>query len=96
MLSVHSLVFFGGIAIASGPLGWLATQLGPRLALSIAAALTIMSAFAYVRVARVHPRSRRKSTLVEGQEVAALAAMTSPVGGPEGAFEAGAREQLLE
>ncbi len=96
MLSVHSLVFFGGIAIASGPLGWLATQAGPRLALAIAAALTIASAFAYVRVARVHPRAAGTGSQAEGREIAALAATTSPLGGPEGAFEAGTREQLLE
>ncbi len=52
MMSVHSLVFFGGIALASGPLGWLATLQGPRLALGIAGVLTILSSLAYVMVAR--------------------------------------------
>jgi len=52
MMSVHSLVFFCGIALASGPLGWLATVQGPRLALGIAGAITVASALAYVMVAR--------------------------------------------
>lgn len=52
MMSVHSLVFFGGIAIASGPLGWLASQSGPRLALGLAAGLTVLSSLAYLAVAR--------------------------------------------
>lgn len=62
MMSVHSLVFFGGIALASGPLGWLATQSGPRLALAIAAGLTIVSSLAYVAVARLLPAPRRAPT----------------------------------
>lgn len=53
MMSVHSLFYFGGIAIASGPLGWLATRTGPREALYIAAALVLVSALAYAPVARV-------------------------------------------
>lgn len=103
MLSVHSLVFFAGIAIASGPLGWLATQMGPRPALAIAALLTIGSSLAYVIVARLKPvriemteHDAMVSVVVDDQEVAAVNAITAPVGGPEGAFEAAAREQLIE
>jgi MFS family permease len=58
MMSVHSLVFFGGIALASGPLGWLATQSGPRLALGIAGGLTVIASLAYVAVARLVPYVR--------------------------------------
>lgn len=54
MLSVHSLVFFLGIAVASGPLGWLATRTGPQLALLVAAAVTAAASLSYVAVARVH------------------------------------------
>lgn len=53
MLSVHSLVFFLGIAVASGPLGWLATRTGPQAALAVAAVLTAVASLAYVAVARV-------------------------------------------
>lgn len=62
MMSVHSLVFFGGIALASGPLGWLATVEGPRLALGIAGALTILASLAYVKVAQHVPASKPKVT----------------------------------
>lgn len=95
LLSVHSLVFFGGIAIASGPLGWLAVQAGPQLALAIASALTIASALAYVRVARLQsePGTSNHTEASEG-ELAMVAAATAPLGGPEGAFEAGAHEQF--
>lgn len=64
IMSVHSLVFFAGIALASGPLGWLATAQGPRLALGIAGALTIASALAYVMVARHLPAARPEATQV--------------------------------
>lgn len=63
MMSVHSLVFFGGIALASGPLGWLATQEGPRLALGIAGALTILASLAYVQVARHVPHRTAPATV---------------------------------
>ncbi len=52
MLSVQSMVFYIGIAIAAGPLGWVATQLGPRSSLLIAGCLTAVSFLAYVAVAR--------------------------------------------
>lgn len=52
MLSVQSMVFYIGIAVAAGPLGWVATQLGPRTSLLIAGCLTIVSCLAYVAVAR--------------------------------------------
>lgn len=62
MMSVHSLVFFGGIAIASGPLGWLAAESGPRLALGIAGALTILASLTYVVVARYVPHKPADQT----------------------------------
>jgi len=52
MLSVHSMVFYLGIALASGPLGWLATQAGPRNALAVAALVTVAASVAYIGVAR--------------------------------------------
>jgi len=70
MMSVHSLVFFGGIALASGPLGWLATQSGPRLALAIAAGLTIVASLAYVAVARLLPAARPEEAPAAAPEVA--------------------------
>lgn len=94
MLSVHSLVFFIGIALASGPLGWLASQAGPQLALAMGAALTVASAFAYVRVAKHLPGSRRPPAALSAEEAAAMAITTAPLGGPEGAFEAVARERF--
>lgn len=69
MMSVHSLVFFGGIALASGPLGWLATQSGPRLALAIAAGLTIVASLAYVAVARLLPAARPEEAPAAAPEV---------------------------
>lgn len=54
MLSVHSLVFFLGIAVASGPLGWLATRAGPQVALMVAAVVTAAASLSYLAVARVH------------------------------------------
>lgn len=96
MLSVHSLVFFVGIAVASGPLGWLATRSGPQLALAIAAALTVASAFAYVRVARHQPAPRLTSAGLSVHEAAAVATTNAPLGGPEGAFEAAAHESFSD
>lgn len=72
MMSVHSLVFFGGIALASGPLGWLATVQGPRMALGIAGVITVASALAYVMVARYTTEPAPKVT---------LAVVTEPEGG---------------
>ncbi len=77
MMSVHSLVFFGGIAIASGPLGWLATQSGPRLALGLAAGLTIVSSLAYVAVAR-HLPTRTKAPLTATRGGAGAASVNDP------------------
>lgn len=57
MLSVQSMVFYIGIAVASGPLGWVATQLGPRSSLMIAGCLTLVSCLAYVGVARANSRA---------------------------------------
>ena len=53
MLSVHSLVFYLGIAIASGPLGWLASVAGPRAALHIAGLVTILACIAYAFIGRL-------------------------------------------
>mgnify|MGYP001163323642 CR=1 FL=1 len=106
MLSVHSLVFYAGIAIASGPLGWLATQMGPRPALAIAAMLTIGSSLAYVIVARlpqvrvdttdpgttVAPAQSAPAAATETELVAAVASLITSDGG----FEAAVQEQLLE
>lgn len=72
MMSVHSLVFFGGIALASGPLGWLATVQGPRMALGITGVITVASALAYVMVARYTTEPAPKVT---------LAVVTEPEGG---------------
>lgn len=74
MMSVHSLVFFAGIAVASGPLGWLATQSGPRLALGIAGALTVLSSLAYVAVARVLPAPKATAAPADGAIGTAVAA----------------------
>lgn len=80
LLSVHSLVFFAGIAVASGPLGWLATQQGPRLALAMAAALTVVSAAAYVMVAQVHPRGARLKDAAGAGDVGAVPAAHEQLG----------------
>lgn len=53
MLSVHSLVFYLGIAVASGPLGWLASNAGPRAALAVAGLLTMLACIAYAFVGRL-------------------------------------------
>ncbi|HZW99445.1 MAG TPA: hypothetical protein VFF10_05230 [Trueperaceae bacterium] len=53
MLSVHSLVFSLGIAVASGPLGWLASATSPRLALWISGLLTISACAAYAVIGRI-------------------------------------------
>ncbi len=56
MLSVHSLVFSLGIAVASGPLGWLASSTSPRLALWIAGLLTTCACGAYAAIGRLQRR----------------------------------------
>lgn len=53
MLSVHSLVFSLGIAVASGPLGWLASATSPRLALWIAGLCTVGACTAYAAIGRM-------------------------------------------
>lgn len=94
MLSVHSLFFFVGIAIASGPLGWLATQAGPRLALAIGAGLTVASALAYVKVARAMRRQRLERARA-GSHDGVAAAAAALVGAPDALFE-GAQEQIAD
>ncbi|HEX7040754.1 MAG TPA: MFS transporter [Trueperaceae bacterium] len=53
MLSVHSLVFSLGIAVASGPLGWLASATSPRLALWVAGMVTLGACTAYAAIGRL-------------------------------------------
>ncbi len=53
MLSVHSLVFSLGIALASGPLGWLASATSPRLALWVAGVATVLACTAYAAIGRL-------------------------------------------
>lgn len=53
MLSVHSLVFSLGIAVASGPLGWLASVSSPRFALWVAGMATLGASAAYAVVGRL-------------------------------------------
>jgi len=47
------LVFFLGIAVASGPLGWLASEAGPRAALTVAGFVTILACMAYAIIGRL-------------------------------------------
>ncbi|MBA2667404.1 MAG: MFS transporter [Trueperaceae bacterium] len=56
MLSLNSLVFFLGIAIGSGTLGFVASLGDPRLALAIGAVFTLVSVVAYAGVALVARR----------------------------------------
>ena len=58
MLSVHSLVFYLGIAVASGPLGWVATLLGPRTALVVAGLLTLLACVPYAVIGRLPEAAR--------------------------------------
>lgn len=60
MLSVHSLVFYLGIALASGPLGWLASVAGPRAALYLAGLLTVLACTAYAFIGRVQTAGARE------------------------------------
>ncbi len=79
MMSVHSLVFFGGIAIASGPLGWLAEASGPRLALSLAGAVTFFASLAYVAVAKYLPPAPDAAGRSDTAEPDEAAETTEPV-----------------
>ena len=51
MLSIHSLVFFVGVAIGSATLGPLASAIDPRVALTVGAVCTLLASSAYVGVA---------------------------------------------
>jgi len=62
MLSVHSLVFFLGIAVASGPLGWLASKAGPGAALTIAGLITMLACTAYAIIGRLEARATPLTT----------------------------------
>lgn len=62
MLSVHSLVFSLGIALASGPLGWLASVSGPRAALAVAGFVTILACTAYAFIGRLQAMSGPTAT----------------------------------
>lgn len=68
MLSVHSLVFSAGIALASGPLGWLASATSPRLALWGAGVVTLLACAAYAAVGRLQ-RDEPASAARSGGEV---------------------------
>ncbi len=57
VLSIHSLAFFGGIAIGSSTLGYLASATDPRVALGVAAAATTVAALAYVGVSFARRRA---------------------------------------
>ena len=65
ILSIHSLVFFGGIALGSGLLGLVASTAGAPFAMLLAAVATLLAAGAYGgvaaarrRVGAAEPRSR--------------------------------------
>lgn len=57
LLSINSLVFFLGIAVGSGALGFLASRSDPRIALGTAALFTLLTALAYAGVAIAMRRS---------------------------------------
>jgi MFS family permease len=57
VLSIHSLVFFAGIALGSSVLGLVANAAGPRLAMALAGAATAVAAGAYVGVAAARRRA---------------------------------------
>jgi len=77
MLSVHSLVFYLGIAVASGPLGWLATELGPRTALMVAGLITILACTPYAIIGRL-PGAPRATSGVAADVAFGAATTTSP------------------
>jgi MFS family permease len=56
VLSIHSLVFFGGIAIGSSVLGLLADTAGAPLAMAVAGGVTLAAAGAYGGVAAARRR----------------------------------------
>lgn len=71
MLSVHSLVFYFGIAVASGPLGWLAAQLGPRPALLVAGLITLLACVPYAVIGRLPAPVRTASGGASGAAIGA-------------------------
>lgn len=70
VLSVHSLAFFGGIALGSALLGWVANAAGPQAAMALAGVATAVAAGAYVGVAA----SRRRMGAAGAGAAAAVAA----------------------
>jgi len=56
VLSIHSLVFFGGIALGSSVLGVVASTAGPSFAMALAGVATAVAAGAYVGVAAARRR----------------------------------------
>ncbi len=79
MLSVHSLVFSLGIAVASGPLGWLATATSPRLALWAAATVTVLACGSYAAIARLQRAGARDAATAALGEPAAYDALPDGV-----------------
>src|SRR5690606_2321589 len=63
MLSVHSLVFSLGTAVASGPLGWLASSTSPRLALWLAGLATICACGAYAAIGRSQAAAQKRQAV---------------------------------
>lgn len=55
MLSINSLTLFLGVAVGSALLGYIASIAGPRTALGLGAALTLVSSLIYLAAARVRP-----------------------------------------
>jgi MFS family permease len=68
VLSIHSLVFFGGIALGSSVLGVVASAVGPAFAMALAGVATAVAAGAYVGVAV--GRRRGAAGAVAGEEPA--------------------------
>jgi MFS family permease len=78
MLSVHSLVFYLGIALASGPLGWLAAQLDPRVALMVAGLVTILACVPYAIIGRLPAPPRATAATGGGASGAAFVSSHEP------------------
>jgi hypothetical protein len=57
VLSIHSLVFFGGIALGSSVLGVVANVAGPPFAMALASLVTVAASGAYVGVAAARRRA---------------------------------------
>jgi predicted MFS family arabinose efflux permease len=64
VLSIHSLVFFGGIALGSSVLGVVASAAGPALAMAVAGVGTAVATGAYVGVAAARRRAAGTPAIV--------------------------------